>query len=164
MKKRSPMQGFASAASLPMKKQDFSKSGWTPQDNKKEKALISQGFQDCAGRCRIMRWCRRRDSNSHGSPRYPLKIVCLPIPPLRLNQNRGPGARWRPGRNAKEQTGRNNVAGPDYCAVVWPAGGAAGAGGASAPPSVGMGMVTPCGGAVSSTGGGAWMLRITDLV
>gem|GEM_PF-6343724 len=29
------------------------------------------------------RWCRRRDSNPHGSPRHPLKMVCLPIPPLR---------------------------------------------------------------------------------
>ncbi len=26
-------------------------------------------------------WCGRRDSNSHGSPRHPLKMVCLPIPP-----------------------------------------------------------------------------------
>ena len=23
-------------------------------------------------------WCRRRDSNPHGSPRHPLKMVCLP--------------------------------------------------------------------------------------
>ncbi len=28
-------------------------------------------------------WCRRRDSNSHGVTRHPLKMVCLPIPPLR---------------------------------------------------------------------------------
>ena len=27
--------------------------------------------------------CRRRDSNSHASRRHPLKMVCLPIPPLR---------------------------------------------------------------------------------
>ncbi len=29
-------------------------------------------------------WCRRRDSNSHSSRHYPLKIACLPIPPRRL--------------------------------------------------------------------------------
>ena len=28
--------------------------------------------------------CRRRDSNPHASRRHPLKMVCLPIPPLRL--------------------------------------------------------------------------------
>ena len=28
-------------------------------------------------------WCRRRDSNPHGSPRHPLKMVCLPFPPHR---------------------------------------------------------------------------------
>ena len=28
-------------------------------------------------------WCRRRDSNPHESPRHPLKMVCLPIPPRR---------------------------------------------------------------------------------
>src|SRR5215470_2252416 len=27
--------------------------------------------------------CRRRDSNPHASRRHPLKMVCLPIPPLR---------------------------------------------------------------------------------
>ena len=26
-------------------------------------------------------WCDREDSNFHGSPRYHLKVVCLPIPP-----------------------------------------------------------------------------------
>ena len=30
------------------------------------------------------RWCRRPDSNRHGLRHYPLKIACLPIPPLRL--------------------------------------------------------------------------------
>ena len=29
-------------------------------------------------------WCRRPDSNRHGLRHYPLKIACLPIPPLRL--------------------------------------------------------------------------------
>ncbi len=29
-------------------------------------------------------WYRRLDSNQHGLPHYPLKIACLPIPPLRL--------------------------------------------------------------------------------
>ena len=24
-------------------------------------------------------WCRRGDSNPHGSPRHPLKMVCLPF-------------------------------------------------------------------------------------
>src|SRR5262249_14833103 len=27
--------------------------------------------------------CRRRDSNPHASRRHPLKMVCLPVPPLR---------------------------------------------------------------------------------
>jgi hypothetical protein len=31
--------------------------------------------------------CRRRDSNPHASRRHPLKMVCLPIPPLRLTEN-----------------------------------------------------------------------------
>src|SRR5438093_6628135 len=30
-----------------------------------------------------MQECRRRDSNPHASRRHPLKMVCLPIPPLR---------------------------------------------------------------------------------
>ena len=29
-----------------------------------------------------MKWCERRDSNSHGSPRWNLNPVRLPIPPL----------------------------------------------------------------------------------
>ena len=33
-------------------------------------------------------WCRRRDSNPHGSPRHPLKMVCLPFPPHRHERNR----------------------------------------------------------------------------
>src|SRR5213083_3160988 len=32
---------------------------------------------------RISNECRRRDSNPHASRRHPLKMVCLPIPPLR---------------------------------------------------------------------------------
>ncbi len=28
-------------------------------------------------------WCRRGDSNPHGSPHTPLKRTCLPVPPLR---------------------------------------------------------------------------------
>ena len=32
----------------------------------------------------LSRWCRRPDSNRHGLRHYPLKIACLPIPPLRL--------------------------------------------------------------------------------
>ena len=32
---------------------------------------------------RALRPCRRRDSNPHASRRHPLKMVCLPIPPLR---------------------------------------------------------------------------------
>src|SRR5262245_57537030 len=31
----------------------------------------------------ILAKCRRRDSNPHASRRHPLKMVCLPIPPLR---------------------------------------------------------------------------------
>jgi hypothetical protein len=31
----------------------------------------------------VTKWCRRRDSNPHRSPRHPLKMVCLPIPPRR---------------------------------------------------------------------------------
>ena len=27
-------------------------------------------------------WCGRRDLNPHGLRRHPLKMVCLPIPPL----------------------------------------------------------------------------------
>jgi len=29
------------------------------------------------------KWCRRRDLNPHGSPHHPLKMACLPVPPLR---------------------------------------------------------------------------------
>ena len=32
--------------------------------------------------------CRRRDSNPHASRRHPLKMVCLPIPPLRRGLSR----------------------------------------------------------------------------
>src|SRR5262247_3721085 len=32
---------------------------------------------------RYFQICRRRDSNPHASRRHPLKMVCLPIPPLR---------------------------------------------------------------------------------
>ena len=28
-------------------------------------------------------WCRRGDSNPHGFPHHPLKMACLPVPPLR---------------------------------------------------------------------------------
>jgi len=28
-------------------------------------------------------WCRRRDLNPHGFPHHPLKMACLPVPPLR---------------------------------------------------------------------------------
>ncbi len=28
-------------------------------------------------------WCRRGDSNPHGLPHHPLKMACLPVPPLR---------------------------------------------------------------------------------
>src|SRR5213083_3425569 len=35
---------------------------------------------------RISNECRRRDSNPHASRRHPLKMVCLPIPPLRLTE------------------------------------------------------------------------------
>ncbi len=31
----------------------------------------------------IRAWCRRRDSNPHGSRHRPLKTACLPVPPLR---------------------------------------------------------------------------------
>src|SRR5664280_758764 len=35
-----------------------------------------------------MRWCRRRDSNSHSFRHYPLKIACLPISPRRRHSIR----------------------------------------------------------------------------
>ena len=31
----------------------------------------------------LLRWCRRRDLNPHGFPHHPLKMACLPVPPLR---------------------------------------------------------------------------------
>ena len=31
----------------------------------------------------VSEWCRRRDLNPHGSPHHPLKMACLPVPPLR---------------------------------------------------------------------------------
>ena len=33
----------------------------------------------------VSRWCRRRDLNPHGFPHHPLKMACLPVPPLRHN-------------------------------------------------------------------------------
>ena len=32
--------------------------------------------------------CRRRDSNPHTSRHHPLKMACLPVPPLRLVERR----------------------------------------------------------------------------
>ena len=33
-------------------------------------------------------WCRRRDLNPHGFPHHPLKMACLPVPPLRRTAGR----------------------------------------------------------------------------
>src|ERR1700681_495989 len=33
---------------------------------------------------RIVRWCGRGDLNPHAFRRHPLKMVCLPVPPLPL--------------------------------------------------------------------------------
>ena len=62
-------------------------------------AQCTESGQDCqseiaiATRRRIVRrvdvdrdpspWCPRPDSNRHGLPHHPLKMACLPIPPLR---------------------------------------------------------------------------------
>lgn len=41
------------------------------------------GLMHFYGRCCTTIWCRRPDSNRHGSPHTPLKRARLPIPPLR---------------------------------------------------------------------------------
>lgn len=55
--------------------------------------LVLHGFLYCIRLLWIVRWCRRRDLNSHDFRHYPLKIACLPIPPPRREkrymQNRG---------------------------------------------------------------------------
>ncbi len=47
-----------------------------PHDEKRETGIDPDSL------C-LLRWCRRRDLNPHGFPHHPLKMACLPIPPLR---------------------------------------------------------------------------------
>lgn len=50
---------------------------------KTRKPLLAAGLKDSSGSlCKTM-WCRRPESNRHGSPHTPLKRARLPIPPLR---------------------------------------------------------------------------------
>ena len=70
--------------------------GFQPKEDNPEKLsithlelksdLLSSGGY-CRSRSRIglgpcCNWCGRRDLNPHGLRRHPLKMVCLPIPPL----------------------------------------------------------------------------------
>ena len=57
---------------------------------KARKPFKVAGFLSISRGRRIAFWCRRRESNSHGSPHCPLKTACLPIPPLRQNLQRPP--------------------------------------------------------------------------
>src|SRR3989442_14106483 len=60
----------------------FSKGAKTRQGLTAMMFVTKKGSQN--GPKSLILLCRRRDSNPHASRRHPLKMVCLPIPPLRL--------------------------------------------------------------------------------
>ncbi len=51
-------------------------------DTQAQKSPDWRGFLYFAGLLQTLRWCPRPDLNRHGLRHYPLKIACLPIPPL----------------------------------------------------------------------------------
>ena len=53
---------------------------WT---TKNPQTFSGSGFLHFFGLLYYIKWCRRPDSNRHGSPHTPLKRARLPIPPLR---------------------------------------------------------------------------------
>ena len=55
----------------------------THRTTKNPQTFSGCGFLHFFGLLYYYRWCRRPDSNRHGSPHTPLKRARLPIPPLR---------------------------------------------------------------------------------
>jgi len=52
----------------PLRAQDFSILWWTAEDNRKRKSPDFSGLSDDIAWYRIMRWCRRSESNRHECP------------------------------------------------------------------------------------------------
>lgn len=61
----------------------FRPAARTLRKQKTRKPLLAAGLMDFKGSHWTTIWCRRPDSNRHGSPHTPLKRARLPIPPLR---------------------------------------------------------------------------------
>ena len=80
-------------------------------------------------------WCAEGDSNSHGSPRYHLKIVCLPVPPSALERV---GMCATCNKNARE----NSSAPADEHSCAQGAGGASPTGAAGASPTGATGTLS----------------------
>ena len=54
----------------------------TQRSTKKAEEIASDVLQARLLQPKLDKWCGRRDLNPHGLRRHPLKMVCLPIPPL----------------------------------------------------------------------------------